>query len=234
VAADQKAAEGSMLSRPRDLIVIGGGEHARVVIEAARSRPELWAVLGFVDPAPCAETSKGLAVERLGTDEEALARAGTNRDLAFVIGLGSTGVGTRRREICVRYDALSVRWATVVHARAWVSPTAVLGRGVMVSAGASVNSGARLGDHAVVNTGAIIEHDVLLGPFAQAAPGAAIGGGAVVGAGSYLGLGCRVRDHVRIGEAVTVGMGAVVVGSIPDGEVVMGVPARAQTVRHNS
>lgn len=36
---------------PVKLMVIGGGEHARVVIEAAQSRAESWVVLGFVDPS---------------------------------------------------------------------------------------------------------------------------------------------------------------------------------------
>ena len=58
------------------------------------------------------------------------------------------------------------------------------------------------------------------------APAAAIGGGTSIGEQCYLGLGCRVRDHVRIGRRVTVGMGAVVVGSVPDDTTVVGVPAR--------
>jgi len=221
---------GSQPVPTHDLIVIGGGEHARVVIEAARSRPESWRLLGFVDPSPCHETVSSLGIDRLGSDDEGLARAGASGGPAFILGLGCVGVGPRRHELTTRYDARSARWATVVHARAWVSPSAVLGRGVLVSAGAVVNAGARLGDHTVVNTGAIIEHDVVLGPFTQAAPGAVLGGAAVIGAGSYLGLGCRVRDHVRIGDGVVVGMGAVVVDSVPDRQVVVGVPARATSV----
>ncbi|NVB78331.1 MAG: hypothetical protein HOV81_08050, partial [Kofleriaceae bacterium] len=43
---------------------------------------------------------------------------------------------------------------------------------------------------------------------------------------SYIGLGARVRDHISIGTRATVGMGAVVVGDVGDGETVVGVPAR--------
>lgn len=214
-------------SAARRLVVVGGGEHARVVIEAARSRPDLWDVVGFVDPAPCPETAQRLGLPHLGDDEWALALADREADVCFVLGVGAIGVYGRRQEIVLRYSGRSVRWAAaVVHARAWVSPTASLGAGAAVMAGAAVNSGARIGAHAVVNTGAVVEHDVELGDFAQAAPGAVIGGGSSVGAGSYLGLGSRVRDHLRIGQAATVGMGAVVVRPVPDGAVVTGVPAR--------
>src|ERR1700676_2242430 len=48
----------------RDLIVIGGGEHARVVIEAALTVPGQWHVVGFVDPSACEETAARLNVSR--------------------------------------------------------------------------------------------------------------------------------------------------------------------------
>ena len=38
------------MSTIRDLVVLGGGGHARVVIQAAQSRPTEWNVVGYVDP----------------------------------------------------------------------------------------------------------------------------------------------------------------------------------------
>ena len=52
-----------------ELIVIGGGEHSRVVIEAVRSHPEPWRIIGFVDPLPCRETVDRMQVERLGGND---------------------------------------------------------------------------------------------------------------------------------------------------------------------
>jgi len=205
------------------LVVIGGGEHARVVMEAARSRADLWKVSGFVDPEPCKETATRLGLRRLGDDDWMVA-PGSGPWL--VLGVGAVGVSRRREQIVARYAARAAKWATIVHAAAWVSPTAVLGPGTVVMAGAAVNSGARLGEHVVVNTGAVVEHDVVIGAFTQLGPAAVMGGGAVAGAGCYLGLGCRVRDHVRIGPEALVGMGAVVVGDIEGGAVVAGVPAQ--------
>jgi sugar O-acyltransferase (sialic acid O-acetyltransferase NeuD family) len=225
--ARQAADPDFLMDTPRDLIVIGGGEHARVVIEAARSRPDLWNVLGFADPLPCTETSERLDIRWLGDDEVCFQRAAANW---FVMGVGSVGPSPLRDRVAAEYENVGVRWATVIHARAWVSPTAVLGRGVVVLAGAEINTGAVIGDHCVINTGATIEHDVRLRSFTQVGPGATVGGGAVVEDHSYLGLGCCVRDHVTIGHHVTVAMGAVVVGPIPAEDVVMGVPAKPMKV----
>jgi acetyltransferase EpsM len=207
----------------RELIVVGGGEHARVVIEAARSQPSLWSVIGFLDRGPCEATVR-LGVPRLGDDDDAPRLLDGERQLA--LGVGSIGVTTIRQRVADRYRSLADHWATIVHARAWVSPTATLGPGVVVLAGAIVNAATNLGAYCVLNTGAIVEHDCSIGAFAQLGPGAIVGGGARVGDGSFLGIGCRVRDHVHIGSNATVGMGAVVLGPVLDGQVVAGVPAR--------
>ncbi|HEY8151533.1 MAG TPA: NeuD/PglB/VioB family sugar acetyltransferase [Vicinamibacteria bacterium] len=205
------------------LVVIGGGEHARVVIEAARSRPDLWDVTGFVDPAPAAETALRLGLPRLGDDDWVVSGSSSPW---LVLGVGAVGISGRRERIVTRYAARATKWATIVHAAAWVSPTAVLEAGAVVMAGAMVNSGARIGAHAVVNTGAVVEHDVVVGAFAQLGPGAAVGGGTTIGSAAYLGLGCRVRDHVRVGSQALIGMGAVVVADVAAGAVVVGVPAQ--------
>jgi sugar O-acyltransferase (sialic acid O-acetyltransferase NeuD family) len=165
-----------------------------------------------------------LGVPWLGDDTQVLAAPRGER--WFALGVGGTGVSKVREQIAGRYDEAGVRWATVVHASAVVSPTAVLGEGAMVFAGAILNTGAVLGRHVVVNTGAVVEHDVKLGDFVQVGPAAALGGGVVVGRASYLGLGCRIRDHVAVGEAALVGMGAVVVAPVRAHAVVKGVPAK--------
>ena len=51
------------------IVVIGGGEHARVVIEAIRSGGGAQEVIGFVDPEPCEETTRRLRVPRLGGED---------------------------------------------------------------------------------------------------------------------------------------------------------------------
>lgn len=204
------------------VVVIGGGEHARVVIDAIRAGTE-WALEGFVDPDPCHTAQQRFGLRWLGTDDDVLREVASR---FFVIGVGAVGVTDVRRAIAARYDAVGARWATIVHPRATVSSTARLAPGAVVLANAAVNTGADVGVHCVINTGAIVEHDVALGAFAQVGPGAVLGGGASVGDGSYVGLGARVRDHVSIGARATVGMGAVVVGDVADRETVVGVPAR--------
>ncbi len=203
------------------LILIGGGEHARVVAEAVRSAGGA-ELLGFVDPEPCAETVRRLGLQRLGEDVVLDQFPG----VLGVLAIAALANRELRPKLVQRLTPRLAGWATVVHRSAWVSPTAGIGGGTVVMAGAVVQSGARIGAHCVVNSGAVVEHDAVIGDFAHVASGAVVGGGARLGPGCHLGVGASVRDHVSVGADVVVGMGAVVVADIDAGRQVMGVPAR--------
>ena len=41
------------------IVILGGGEHAQVVAEAIRSRPDLWELVGFTDPATSGPQTDG-------------------------------------------------------------------------------------------------------------------------------------------------------------------------------
>jgi acetyltransferase EpsM len=204
----------------RDLILIGGGEHARVVLDAARLSGE-WNVLGYVDPL------RSPAMERwdipyLGSDSDIRAVPARGNHVIAIGGIQDRAI---RRRLAAQYRDRAT-WATLIHPRAVVASGVSIGDGVVLLAASVVNPGARIGDHVIVNTGAIVEHDVELGSFVHIGPGVVVGGGARIGSGTIVGLGARIRDHVVIGEDVFVGMGAVVVGPVASGATVVGVPAR--------
>lgn len=202
------------------VVVIGGGEHAHVVAEAAQlGGLELEGYLNSV-AAPELMTS----IPYLGRDDvaEALARTGSR----FIVGIGGLTDTTTRRAVVQAFDSVGAVWTTVVHPSALVSPNSHIDAGGFVGAAAVVNGRARIGRHVIVNTGAIIEHDVEIGDHAIIGPGVTIGGGTVVEAGSVIGLGASVRDHITIGAGTLVAMGAVVTRATRPGARVMGVPAR--------
>jgi acetyltransferase EpsM len=209
---------------PESLIIVGGGQHAQVVVEAAHSRPECWRVEGFVDVNSAAQMPNDRTVNNLGSDNYLKQRA-AREDCWAVLGIGSVRSSLLRRQLIETYKGYRVRWAVVVHARAYVSPSATANSGTVILAGAVVNSGASLGAHSIVNSAVVIEHGVQIGDFSVISPACAIGGGTIVGADSFVGIGATIRDHLRIGCQATVGMGAVVVRDVAPGTTVIGIPA---------
>jgi acetyltransferase EpsM len=207
----------------RDLVLLGGGEHARVVLDAARLSGE-WNVIGFTDPsATTALLGDGLT--RLGEDD-----AVETVDAAGVVAVGGTADGGTRARIA---NAVQPRggWATVIHPSAVVAADSTISAGAVLLAGVIVNPGAMIGAHAIINSGAVIEHDVHIGELTHIGPAVAVGGGARIGSRVFVGIGARIRDHIAVGDDAVIGMGAVVVANVDPGTTVIGVPARAVAVR---
>ena len=207
------------------IIVIGGGEHARVVMEAIKLQPDKWNLLGFVDPEECSDTTKSLGMKRLGDDKKLAEILKNDKEVKLILGVGVSKAGLRKKLV----ETLAPnpeRWATVIHPSATVSESVSISPGTVILGKTLVHTRATIGSHSIVNSGAIIEHDVKIGYFTHIAPGVITGGGVIIGEESFIGLGSRIRDHINIGSRVTVGTGSVVVTDIPDGETVVGVPAR--------
>lgn len=116
--------------------------------------------------------------------------------------------------------------ARLVHPRAILGADVHRAPGTVIAAGVVITGDVRLGDHVHVNVGATISQGTTLAEFVTVSPGAHIAGQVRIGAGTSVGAGAVVSNLIRVGCDVTIGAGAVVVKDVPDGETVVGVPAR--------
>lgn len=119
-----------------------------------------------------------------------------------------------------------LRYHTLVHPTAYVSPLARLGQGVFVGANSVIGPGACLGDHVFVNRGVTIGHDTHVGPFSRIQPGANLGGLSRIGGSVTIAIGATLLERLVIGNGAFVGAGAVVTGDVPDDVLVLGIPAK--------
>ncbi len=205
------------------LVLLGGGGHAAVVAEAARTCG--WTIVGYLDDGPATEAARLVGLQHLGAIHD------LDRFPTAALGHAAVGDGALRRRWL---DALGDLVApAIVHESAVVSPSARLAEGCFIGPRAVVNARATVGRGVVVNTGAIVEHDCVLGAFCHIGPGAALGGAATVGEEATVGLNASILRRVRIGASATLGAGGVAVRDLPQGVTAVGIPARefAQTSR---
>lgn len=197
---------------PADVILIGGGGHARVVIDALRKCGAN--LLGVCDPALAPGTGL-LGAPGLG-DDAALERYDQSKVL-LVNGIGSVGDPTLRIAVYRRLITAGWRFFTLVHPAAVVGAECILAPGVQVMAGAILQPGTRVGENAIVNTAASVDHDCRIGAHAHIAPGAVLCGDVVIGEATHIGSRAVVVQGITVGAHIKVGAGAVVAANLTDG-----------------
>jgi len=191
------------------IILQGGGEHARVVLDCLLALGA--EVLALFDPKYDGEL---FGVKQRGVYDPSFAP-----QARAIIAIGNNAV---RKKV-----ALSTRhsFTSVIHTSAIVSPRAKVGNGSMILHGSVIQAQAVVGDHVIVNTASSIDHDCQIGNFAHIAPRAVLCGKVNVGEGVLVGAGAVILPGISIGEWATVGAGAVVTKDVPAGATVVGNPA---------
>ena len=202
------------------IIVLGGGGHARVIVDALLACDEQ--VLGFVDADPDKKDVEGL--RRLGKVEY-IAETYKSDKILLANGLGSIGMPEARLKYFNMYKQLGFQFITVVHPKAIVASSAKLEEGVQVMAGAIIQPGVFVGENSIINTGASVDHDCTIGSHVHVAPRVALSGTVRVGDYAHLGTGAVVIQGIEIGAESMVGAGSVVVKDVADGSTVWGNPA---------
>lgn len=178
------------------LLVVGAGGHGRSVAEAAQLSGH-FEVVGFLDDAaPVGERVLGRHV--MGS----VAGMGDHRSVVdqAIVAIGNNAV---REKLMQQLTEVGYAMATVVHPRAFVSPSAEVGAGSAIMAGAIVGTEARLGVGAIVNCGAVVDHHAHAEDFSHLGVNACMAGGTVLGRGAWMQAG------IALGYGISVAPGAV-------------------------
>jgi sugar O-acyltransferase (sialic acid O-acetyltransferase NeuD family) len=204
-----------------DIIVVGASGYGREVFQyvkdIAAQRPDI-RPKGMLDDDPSLRAEPG--GDEIVGDTQTYA---IQEDDRFVISAGSPVV---RRTLAERLTSRGATFITLVHPTAYVSPTARIGTGCLVSPFASVGSRAEVGDHILLVMYASIAHDCTVGSFCSFSPYSAVAGGSVVGPGVFLGAHALVTPVMHIGRDSKIAAGAVVYRDVPERSLAAGNPAK--------
>jgi len=178
----------------KPVIVLGGGGHAKVLIDALRLSGVK--VLGYTDRSK--EAGHALGVPFLGGDERVLDFS--PKKVLLVNGVGSVESTKKRRDLFRSFKDKGYQFASVIHRSAVLAKTVKLGEGVQVMAGAVIQTGTVIGDNAIINTKASVDHDCRIGVHVHIAPGVVLSGGVKIGFGSHIGVGAIIVQNVVVGN----------------------------------
>jgi sugar O-acyltransferase (sialic acid O-acetyltransferase NeuD family) len=205
---------------PTDLLIVGAGGHGAVVLDIVRAAGA-YRPVGFIDadPALVGKVIDGVPV--LGALNLLPKLKGRVRHA--VVAIGDNRV---RRSYAQKLTQAGFELANVIHPSAFASPTAVIGRNIVMAAGSIIGTAARVADSVLLNTAAVIDHECEVGEGVHLGPGCKLAGRVRVAAGAFIGMGACVIQCLTVGEEATVGAGAIVVRDVEPRTTVVGVPAR--------
>ena len=204
------------------LIVIGGGGHACVAVDAwLQAGGQASAVWVFDDDS---------ALAGCVLDHGIRIQAGL--DWATVSGvdcLVTVGNNRVREELLRKVIAHGGRPRTLVHPRAMVAASARIGAGCFIAAGAIISARAEVGDGTIINHGAVVDHDCTVGAVSHVAPNSTLGGGVKLGDRVLIGAGATVLPGLTVGSDTIVGAGAVLTRNAPAQCTMVGIPAKRRS-----
>jgi len=214
VAASGRAGTGPVSAQ---MIIYGGGGHAKAVLEMAETIGA-FRIAGIVDDNIAAGTVV-LGVNVLGGREvlPGLTEQGIRLAANGVGGIININVRVRLFELL---ESGGFALPILLHPRATVERSAQVGDGVQVFANAYVGPSSVLWPKCMVNTGAIVSHDCEIGSYTHIAPGALLAGHVRVGERSLVGMGVTTAIGIVIGSGARIGNGAILYADVPDKAII--------------
>lgn len=199
-----------------DVIIIGGKGGAKMVIEAIRSSNH-YGIKGIIDDnVPKGE--KVLGVPVLGGEKE-LMKLKDEGYRNIVLSFSFLNNLEKRRERYQYFQEKNFRFPNIIHHKATVEPSVIMGEGNIILANAMVGSEVKLGNVNYVNTGAVICHESNVSANNHFAPNSVIAGRVQVGSNNLIGMCVTTYFEVEIGNNNIINNGFNVVKNIKDNQV---------------
>ncbi len=216
------------MSKRRSIVVIGGGGHAKVVIDAIKASSH-FSIAGVVDK----KLKRGFLVSgvRVVGDDGLLVSLLRKGVKCAAIGVGSIGNCDRRKRIYDRVKKTGFDLPVISHPDAVMSKEVVIGEGTFIAARVTVNPGTYIGKCAIINTSSSVDHDCQIGDFVHIAPGVTLSGGVKIGHETHIGTGASVIHAINIGSGAMVASGAAVRRNVPNNALEFGGPRRGRMNR---
>ena len=166
------------------LLIYGSSDFAPTVIELVRACGH--EPVGMID-----DTRQG--PEILGSLDE-VARSHPSTDYGIALAIGYKNLSGRWKA-WLRAREAGYGAPILIHPRAYIADSALLGAGCMVMAGAVVDVRANIGEASVLWPSVCANHDTCIGANCFISPNATLCGHVSIGANSFVGAGAAVADR---------------------------------------
>lgn len=213
------------------IILIGSGQHCNVVIYNIKEQGIYdIACIAEIDHSKCGKNADGVIIEpfeNFSKDAMNILEKKYNTNLFFI----AFGSMKYRKDVFNFLVQNGWEAVNIIHPNAVVSPTAKIGKGVLIECGCLVTPSPTIGDNVVVNTGSQVNHDNIIESHVYIASGVILSGGITIKENTLIDDGVIVTLGTQVGKNCIIGAGAVVTKNIPDNIIAYGSPCKV--IRNN-
>lgn len=201
--------------RKNDVVIYGNGGHAKMCADIIMQSRQ-YNIAGIIDDNP---NSTGLRDYTLFGDSSMLDELYDKGLKYIIIGIGFLNNLKERESL---YNRLTLKFSipTIIHPRAMIEPSVMMGDGNQIMSGAIIGSDAVIGNNCIINSGAIISHDCTIGHSTHVTPGAVLAGHVKAGERCLIGMSVNIMIGAEIGNDVTINNGLSVFKNVPSGMIV--------------
>lgn len=207
----------------QQIIILGGGGHARVLIGIIKAT-RTYEIVGVLD-GKIKTGSRVSGIPVLGNDDR-LSELYSGGIKNACIAVGSVKDNSKRKMLYEKVRQIGFSVPSLISPTAIVPIDIQLSEGVQIMAGAIIQTDCMIGENTIINTGAIVEHDCNVGNHVHVCPGVVISGGCSINDGVFIGAGATLIQGIKVGKNSIIAAGAVVINDVHDNAKVIGVPAK--------
>lgn len=200
------------------VIIVGAGGHGAEIDEYIQfnntiSSDEKIVVRGFIDDDPESCSNYKLSAPLLGSIKDHL----PDNNYKYIIGIGNL---TYRRVIVESLINKGAEFFTFIHNGAYVSPTSIIGNGVVIGPNVNLGPNVKIGDYTLINSRCSMGHDTRVGKYNFICPNVCFSGFTEVGDENLFGINSATIPHIKVGDRNKIAAGMVLDSNVGDDAVV--------------
>lgn len=206
-----------------DIILLGCGEHAKMVIDNIEQGKK-YRIVGLTTNDESELNRKIYNYNVVCKDEELPDYINKNSNIkGYFLGIGNMKV--REKVSLWLKDVLDIDAVNIIHPTAIISEHSVMGTGNIFEAYTKVANDVRIGNDCIVNSFTAINHDQIVGNNVLLAGSVSLAG-KTIGDNTIIADGASIGFKKSVGKNCIIGDGAVVTRDIEDFSIAYGNPAR--------
>jgi len=138
-------------------------------------------------------------------------------DCVYLMGIANL---TYRKLFVEQYLAQGAEFLSLIHPTAYISPSAQIGRGVVIGPMANIGPNARIGEFSLINSRCSLGHDTIIGSFNFISPNVCFSGFTSIGDNNLFGINSATIPQIKVGSNNKIMAGMVLDKNVGNDEVV--------------